>query len=144
MSDPKHKNATNGLQFSWGCRTVSGWAICILFLASLLACTTKSQTPSQKPKYWRLPQVGPLKVQPFVQGRIITVNPSASAAVGWFTPGFLPAPGLEFYAIRDGIPVAKLVALPGRTEDSVLMEIIEGECKPGDELTPVPPKPNEP
>ncbi len=144
MSDPRHKNATNTLQFSWGCWTVGGWAFCILSLASLLACTTKPQPASQKPKFWPLPQARPLKVQPFVQGRIITVNPSVSAAVGWFTPGFLPSPGLEFYAIRNGIPVAKLVALPGRTEDSVLMEIIEGQCEPGDELTPVPPKPNEP
>jgi len=104
MSDPRHKNATNTLQFSWGCWTVGGWAFCILSLASLLACTTKPQPASQKPKFWPLPQARPLKVQPFVQGRIITVNPSVSAAVGWFTPGFLPSPGLEFYAIRNGTP----------------------------------------
>lgn len=76
--------------------------------------------------------------QLYVAGRVLGVDTNAQSAAVVFPPGCVPGPGVELTVLRNNQPVGRLRVLPKVIEDTVLTEIIEGTCAPGDNVEPRP------
>lgn len=75
--------------------------------------------------------------QLYVAGRVLGVDTNARSAAVVFPPGCVPGPGQELTVLRSNQPVARLRVLPRVIEDTVLTEVLEGTCAPGDAVEPL-------
>jgi hypothetical protein len=67
-------------------------------------------------------------------GTVVSVNPSARFAVLRFPIGQMPPLNQRMSAYRKGLKVAELKISGPQRDVHTVADVIEGECRPGDEV----------